>query len=183
MINGDLLKSKRKSLNLSQSALGNIIGVSGAYIQQLEKGLKNPSLDTIDKIANALKINKSVLLGVDSNSLISIEHEKYAKEIIEYLNIISAASDDPTFELEDNLVTMFNAISSSFVTYKSDSKEELINQINSLICNINILLSPKLINNKKTIQSLSEINSFMKFKIQSLDPTVLDTIRKIKEGE
>lgn len=183
MINGDLLKTKRKSLKLSQSALGELVGVSGAYIQQLEKGIKNPSLETMNKIARALKINTNALLINNVDSLTSIEHEKYAKEIIECLNIIAAASDDPTCDLEDNLVTMFKAISSSFVAYNNTSKYELVTQINLLIENINILLSPKLINNDCILQSLGEINNFIEFKIQYLDPKLLNTIKQLKEGE
>lgn len=43
----------RKEKKLSQNKLGEILGVSGAYIQQLEKGVKtNPSIDLIYKIAD-----------------------------------------------------------------------------------------------------------------------------------
>ncbi|NMM62062.1 helix-turn-helix transcriptional regulator [Clostridium sp. P21] len=63
-MNGNTLKKLRLKENLTQEQLGKKIGVSGAYIQQLEKGKKdNPSLDILNKIAETLKIPVNKLLG------------------------------------------------------------------------------------------------------------------------
>lgn len=57
------LKKLRKDNNLSQNQLGKILEVSGAYIQQIEKGIKNnPSLDLIYKIAEFFDIAPIELL-------------------------------------------------------------------------------------------------------------------------
>lgn len=57
------LKNRRKELKLSQSTLGEKVGVSGAYIQQIENNLKNPSIDTLTKIADALDVSVNDLLS------------------------------------------------------------------------------------------------------------------------
>jgi transcriptional regulator with XRE-family HTH domain len=63
----DKLRKIRKDNNLTQSQFGKIIGVTGAYIQQLEKGIKkNPSLGIVFKICNKFNINPVDL--IDSNS-------------------------------------------------------------------------------------------------------------------
>ncbi|MEQ8156671.1 MAG: helix-turn-helix transcriptional regulator [Clostridiaceae bacterium] len=54
---GDNLKKWRKERKLTQAELAESVGVSGAYIQQLELGKKtNPSLEVVLKICSALQI-------------------------------------------------------------------------------------------------------------------------------
>lgn len=63
---GKNLKKLRKDNKISQSKLGDMIGVSGAYIQQLEKEVKtNPSIDLIYKIATYFDIAPAKLLEYD----------------------------------------------------------------------------------------------------------------------
>jgi transcriptional regulator with XRE-family HTH domain len=63
-MNVNLMKNKRIEKNLTQEQLGAIVGVSGAYIQQIEKGVKtNPSLDVLHKIASALGVLTRDLIG------------------------------------------------------------------------------------------------------------------------
>lgn len=60
------LKIQRQNKNLSQDELGKLIGVSGVTIMRYEKGLREPKLDTIKKIANALKIPVANLIDLNS---------------------------------------------------------------------------------------------------------------------
>ncbi|WP_061310534.1 helix-turn-helix domain-containing protein [Clostridium botulinum] len=54
---GENLREWRKKRNLTQSKLGEMVGVTGAYIQQLELGRKNnPSLEIVMKLCDVLKI-------------------------------------------------------------------------------------------------------------------------------
>lgn len=58
------LKSIRKKQNISQRKLAQISGVSYSMVSKLETGeQKNPSLDTLDKIAVALDVTVSQLMG------------------------------------------------------------------------------------------------------------------------
>ena len=59
---GKTLKSRRCSLNLSQEQLGLKSGLSRPYISELEMGKKDPSLFTIFKLSDALKVKPSFFI-------------------------------------------------------------------------------------------------------------------------
>jgi transcriptional regulator with XRE-family HTH domain len=60
---GKILKLRRNSVNLSQERLGLESGLSKSYISDSENGKKDPSLFTIFKLANALDLKPSALIG------------------------------------------------------------------------------------------------------------------------
>ena len=60
------LKKQRQKKHLSQSKLGELIGVTGVTIMRYEKGTREPKLDTIKNLANALKIPVSELIDLNS---------------------------------------------------------------------------------------------------------------------
>ena len=60
---GKSLKSRRLSSNLYQEQLGLKSGLSRPYISELEMGKKDPSLFTIFKLADALKVNPSFFIN------------------------------------------------------------------------------------------------------------------------
>lgn len=53
--------NKRKELDLSQQQLADIVGISLNFMGKIEVAFSKPSLDTVIKIANALKITVSDL--------------------------------------------------------------------------------------------------------------------------
>ena len=59
---GSLIRVRRKALEMTQLDLAVEAGLSEAYISQLERGLKSPSLLAIVELAKALKIKGSGLL-------------------------------------------------------------------------------------------------------------------------
>ncbi|HET7753239.1 MAG TPA: helix-turn-helix transcriptional regulator [Anaeromyxobacteraceae bacterium] len=54
------LRAKR---NLSQKALAERSGVSVSYVSMLERAQRSPPLETIEKLARALGVPPSTLLG------------------------------------------------------------------------------------------------------------------------
>lgn len=61
---GEKIKKYRKDKKISQRELAKVSKVSFAYIQQLEKGIKdNPSIEILNKIATALEITINDLVG------------------------------------------------------------------------------------------------------------------------
>lgn len=58
---GIRIRSYRLSIGLSQERLAEISGVHPTYIGQLERGEKNATLESIEKIAHALNVPLSVL--------------------------------------------------------------------------------------------------------------------------
>ena len=77
---GENLKVLRKIKKLSQQDLGNKLGVSGAYIQQIENNKKNPSIKTFNKIANALEVSLDELL-IGKKQLSEFTTEELIKEL------------------------------------------------------------------------------------------------------
>ena len=59
-----VIKALRQAKGLSQQALAARVGVTAAYITMLERGKKtNPSLPTLRKLAKALGVPVTELLG------------------------------------------------------------------------------------------------------------------------
>ena len=56
---GNALQRLRKTHDLSQEELAFRVGIHRTYISQLERGLKSPSLRTIGKICDELKLSLS----------------------------------------------------------------------------------------------------------------------------
>lgn len=62
---GDNIRKKRKSKKLTISVLAKKIGVSNSYISQLERGLIDPSVSVLRKIAFAMDVPISSLFDED----------------------------------------------------------------------------------------------------------------------
>jgi len=48
---------------LSQKSLADKVGISVSYVSMLERGQRSPPLETIEKVAKALSVPASTLLG------------------------------------------------------------------------------------------------------------------------
>ncbi|MHB8391473.1 MAG: helix-turn-helix domain-containing protein [Acidobacteriaceae bacterium] len=57
-----VLREARSEKGLSQEAIADRAGLHRTYISQIERGLKSPSLKSLEQIANALGIPLSNLL-------------------------------------------------------------------------------------------------------------------------
>ncbi len=78
-----LIRKKRK---LSQAALGKMIGTSGDVVGRYERGDIKPSIDVVEKIADALEVSIDYLVGKTNLEL--------DKEAIQRLISISKLSED-----------------------------------------------------------------------------------------
>ncbi len=77
---GQRIRNYRTQLGLSQEKLAELSGCHPTYIGQLERGEKNATLESIDKIASSLKISLSKLfenLGVENSSERNLPLECY----------------------------------------------------------------------------------------------------------
>ena len=59
---GDNLKRIRAKKKLSQGALARLLEVDKGYISNIESGKKNPTLATIQRLADALSVSADELL-------------------------------------------------------------------------------------------------------------------------
>ncbi len=77
---GQRIRNYRTQLGLSQEKLAELAGCHPTYIGQLERGEKNATLESIDKVASSLKISLSKLfenLGNEDASERNIPLECY----------------------------------------------------------------------------------------------------------
>ena len=70
---GNIIREKRKELNLTQAQLAEIIGSDEYYISTIETGKRKPGRKFLIALSNSLSIPIDSLLGIDSNVVL---HEK-----------------------------------------------------------------------------------------------------------
>jgi transcriptional regulator with XRE-family HTH domain len=64
---GMAIKTQRTSLGISQEELAHRADLHRTYVSDLERGVRNPSVDSIDKLARALEVSVSSLFEKASN--------------------------------------------------------------------------------------------------------------------
>jgi transcriptional regulator with XRE-family HTH domain len=65
---GEVIRAERKSRNLSQERLADLAGLDRTQVQRLERGLYNPKLETIERLARALQKFPSELIALADGS-------------------------------------------------------------------------------------------------------------------
>jgi transcriptional regulator with XRE-family HTH domain len=63
---GHAIKAHRTSLGISQEELAQRAGLHRTYVSDLERGARNPSIGSIEKIARALQVSAAELLSMKS---------------------------------------------------------------------------------------------------------------------
>jgi len=90
---GDKIKELRQKYGLSQTKLAEIAELSPAAISQFEKGVRKPSFEAIQKLANALNVSADYFLDRENKSLDEVQmmfrgfknlSEEDQKKILEY---------------------------------------------------------------------------------------------------
>lgn len=99
MNTGERIKQARKNAGLSQKELGKKLGISPVMISQYENGIRNPKLESLQKIADALNVLMSDLLTFDILSNI----EK--SDINDWINSLESESNRDKI---DNLMCLLN---------------------------------------------------------------------------
>lgn len=79
-MNGNRLKELRKSKNLTQSELGEILGVTKASICCYEKETRTPNIETIIAMMALYNVTSDYLIG--SDKIITIENIPEVREVI-----------------------------------------------------------------------------------------------------
>ena len=87
LIFGKKIKAKRERLNLTQYALADTIGVSQNFLGDIERGKKLPSLETLIKLSNTLKISLDSLFAESLDNFVSEKEDIYYSN--KQLNIIN----------------------------------------------------------------------------------------------
>lgn len=65
MTTGQLIRAARKRAKMTQAELAEKLGISYVGVSQWENGIRNPKYETMQKIADALEISLSELVGMN----------------------------------------------------------------------------------------------------------------------
>jgi len=63
LIPGPHVRRLRSKKGFPQKVLADTVGISVSYVSMLERGKRSPPLETIEKMARALKVTPAALLG------------------------------------------------------------------------------------------------------------------------
>lgn len=79
---GDRMRMHRARLRLSQTGLGKLVGLSANSISALESGDVDPRVDVIKRVAKALGVKFTYLIGEDESSNAESEKKPTAAALI-----------------------------------------------------------------------------------------------------
>ena len=77
----DVLKRLRTQRGLSQEELGKRIGVGKSTISMYENGSREPSLETLEAIADTFNVDMNTLTDSKTSSELSTELQDYLEEL------------------------------------------------------------------------------------------------------
>lgn len=87
---GKRVKQQRKLAHLTQEKLAEKAGISFAFVGHIERGTRKASVETLVKIANALKVSPAVLLRdslddglLGSDIAVGDKHKRLMREIFD----------------------------------------------------------------------------------------------------
>lgn len=78
---GQRLTSLRTSLGLTMNKLSRLSGVSQSFISNIEAGTKNPTIDTINRLATAMGITLYDFFNEKESSSVAEDSIEYQPEI------------------------------------------------------------------------------------------------------
>ena len=126
---GENIRRIRISRGYTQKELGNMVGVSETYIRAYEKGRRNPKTKSLQKIAEALRVNPEVLKNSDFDSIRAM-HQLF--QIFRmYSGQLKSIPDEDNPE-EENVYISFNLVlmRSWFKRYEEYNEE--INRLSTI---------------------------------------------------
>ena len=91
---GEKLRATRREKNLTQKELGDLAGLSYKYVGEIERAEKNPSIDVLNRIADALKIDLLELIDVNPPTVASKEEEAKKAQIARIEKVLKNLDPD-----------------------------------------------------------------------------------------
>ncbi|MGG0739568.1 helix-turn-helix domain-containing protein [Niallia taxi] len=90
---GSKIREIRKAKGLTQEELAERCGLQNTYIGGIERGERNISLQSVDKLAEGLEVIPFELFKFDDLSLYNLSNDK-SKMITEQLRLIGSRSEE-----------------------------------------------------------------------------------------
>lgn len=101
---GMQIQTARKKRHLSQADLAQMVDLTPKYLSMIECGAKNPKLETLISIANALRTDANSLLADVLNTL-SPEESVFFTEVSDKYQGLSKRQQEKVLRLMDALIT------------------------------------------------------------------------------
>jgi transcriptional regulator with XRE-family HTH domain len=97
---GEKLKKLRDDRGMSMYRLTQMTGVSGHHIKGIEQGTRQPTIETLNKLVNALGSSLADIFSDDDNSVRLAEDER---RLIENYRIVSEEKKSALLNMSDLL--------------------------------------------------------------------------------
>ena len=97
------IRNLRIEKGLSQKSLAISAGIDPAFLGHIERSLKCPTVDTLNKISNALNISLSELLDFDNDKIVQ-DNEKALNRIYMQLNRLNKDDAMQVAEIIEKIV-------------------------------------------------------------------------------
>jgi len=95
------ISQRRKQQGFTQTQLAQSVGITQAFLAEIEKGRKRPSLDVLEKLCDALGCSADYLLGIPMS-----RHHKMMQESAVPADLISRGiTVDMLKEIHDRNIT------------------------------------------------------------------------------
>jgi transcriptional regulator with XRE-family HTH domain len=95
------ISERRKLQGFTQTQLAQSVGITQAFLAEIEKGRKRPSLDVLEKLCDALGCSADYLLGIPKS-----RHQKMMQESALPAELISRGiTEEMLKEIQDRNIT------------------------------------------------------------------------------
>lgn len=95
------ISQRRKLQGFTQTQLAQSVGITQAFLAEIEKGRKRPSLDVLEKLCDALGCSADYLLGIPPNR----HHKTLRENVIPPSLLCRGINADMLKEIEDRNIT------------------------------------------------------------------------------
>lgn len=102
---GRRIRNQREALHYTREQLGDMIGVTGKFLADIEGGMKGMSIQTLNKLATCLHLSTDFILGRDSAML--GEDEAELRQIKENIMATLSICDADNLNCFDQMARYF----------------------------------------------------------------------------
>ncbi len=95
------ISQRRKLQGFTQTQLAQSVGITQAFLAEIEKGRKRPSIEVLEKLCDALGCSADYLLGIPP----SRHHKRLQESAIPSSFLCRGITDDMLKEIEDRNIT------------------------------------------------------------------------------
>lgn len=81
---GEKIKELREKTKMSRNDFAKVAGISASYLSEIERGLKQPTLNILNKISEAFDIKISEIIGESHGTPLTPELKKIVETLREF---------------------------------------------------------------------------------------------------